>query len=300
MPIASNSAEQKEYSTKKGVKAPRITSGQNKLPATNLATQKSDERSDADTLKKKAKDDASIIDIAKERFAHARTVESTNRKDAVEDLEFLNNKQWNPADEAERAADRRPCITENRLPTFANQIKNEQRQNRPAIVVSPMGDKAAKKDAKMLRGMIRAIERDSSADVAYDTGFASSVDNGWGYWRILTEYESPTSVSNKVLVVKPIPNPMNVYLDPNRTPFMLDYKWGIITEMLPREEFEREYPDASPMPWGKAASAKTPRSGSPRMKCGWPSITTSRMKSAAWSCWTTATRAMRTSYPIKC
>jgi len=251
MPIASDSATQKEYSAKKGIKVPRVTSGMNKLPSTSLATQKSDERSDADTSKKKATDDASIIHDAKERFAHARTVESTNRKDGIEDLEFLNNKQWNPADEAERAADRRPCITENRLPTFANQIKNEQRQNRPAIVISPMGDKASKKDAKMLRGMVRAIERDSSADVAYDTGFASSVDNGWGYWRILTEYEAPMSF-NKVLCVKPIPNPMNVYLDPNRTPFMLDYKWGIITEMLPRDDFEREYPNASPMPWGES------------------------------------------------
>jgi len=89
-----------------------------------------------------------------------------------------------------------------------------------------MGDKASKKDAKMLRGMIRAIERDSSADVAYDTGFASAVDNGWGYWRIMTEYESDNSF-NKVIVVKPLSNPFNVYLDPGRTPFMLDAKVGV-------------------------------------------------------------------------
>ena len=213
MAIASNTSDQKRLTAEKGVKTPKITSGMNKLPSTDLAPQGRDER--------KAGDDATLIGKAKKRFAQARSVESTNRKEGVEDLKFLNGEQWSQADASARAADGRPCITENRLPTFANQIKNDQRQNRPSIVVSPMGDKAAKKDAKILRGMIRAIERDSNAEVAYDTGFASAVDNGWGYWRVITEYESDKSF-NKVLAIRPIPNPMNVYLDPARTPYGID------------------------------------------------------------------------------
>ena len=250
MTLASNSADIDKQLAKPGVKMPKISSGMNKTPPLDLATQKQDDRSKSDTSKKKKKDDAKLIGVAKKHFTHARTVETTNRKEGVEDLKFLNGEHWSAADAAARAADGRPCITENRIPTFANQIKNDQRQNRPAIAISPMGDKASKKDAKMLRGMIRAIERDSSADVAYDTGFASAVDNGWGYWRIMTEYESDNSF-NKVIVVKPLSNPFNVYLDPGRTPFMLDAKWGFITEMLPREEFEREYPESQMTPWGE-------------------------------------------------
>ncbi len=41
----------------------------------------------------------------------------------------------------------------------------------------------------MLKGLIRQIERQFNADVAYDTGFDSAVSNGWGYWRVLTDYE---------------------------------------------------------------------------------------------------------------
>src|ERR1035437_4700712 len=207
MPIAKDSAEQARYSDERGVKLPRITSGMNKTAPLGLATQKNDERSKAEKPKKDKDDAADILWKAKKRFGHARTVESTNRKEGLEDLKFLNGEQWDPADARARAADSRPCITENRLPTFANQITNDQRQNRPSIVISPMGDKASKKDAKTLRGMIRAIERDSMADVAYDTGFQSAVHNGWGYWRVLTEFRSETGVTNKVVGIAQISNP---------------------------------------------------------------------------------------------
>lgn len=217
----------------------------------NLVTQKDDERSKDEKRDDDAAEHGRILDTAKKRFGAARTIESANRKEGIEDLEFLNNKQWDAADAQARQADGRPCITENRLPTFANQIKNDQRQNRPSIVISPMGDKASRIDAKMLRGMVRAIERDSAADVAYDTGFAGAVDNGWGYWRILTEYESELSVRNKVIIVAPIANPMNVYLDPARTPFKLDAGWGFISEMVPKDEFKREHPDAQVTPWSE-------------------------------------------------
>ena len=256
MAIASNSSEQKKLSAEKGIRMSRVTSGNNKLPPLDLTPQKPDDKSKSDTSetaaqkKKREKDHAKLIGDAKKRFSNARSVESMNRKEGLDDLKFLQGEQWNQADATARAADGRPCVTENRLPTFANQIKNDQRQNRPAINISPMGDRSSKKDAKILRGMIRAIERDSSADVAYDTGFAGAVDNGWGYWRIITDYEDDKSF-NKVICIRPLFNPMNVYLDPNRTPHGLDAKWGFITEMIPREEFKREYPDAYETPWGE-------------------------------------------------
>lgn len=257
MAIATNSSEQTKLSAEKGVKLPRISAGMNKLPTLQLTTQNGDDRSDSDTSKKdigkQKKDDAKLLSDAKKRFKAVMTVESSNRNEGMEDLNFINGKQWSEADASSRAAEGRPCLTENRLPTYANQITNDQRQNRPSINISPMGSKSSQKDAKLLRGMIRAIERDSSADVAYDTGFQSAVHNGWGYWRVMTEYESEESF-NKVIVVRPVSNPFNVYLDPARTPFMLDAKWGFVTEMIPKEEFEREYPEAQTTPWGEGGT----------------------------------------------
>lgn len=260
MAIATNSSDQTKLSSEKGVKLPRIGSGMNKLPSLQLTTENGDDRSDADLSKKERakqeEDDAKLLSTAKKRFKTVLSIESLNRTEGIEDLKFINGQQWSEADASSRAAEGRPCLTENRLPTFANQITNDQRQNRPAINISPMGTKSSKKDAKLLRGMIKAIERDSSADVAYDTGFQSAVHNGWGYWRVMTDYEDEESF-NKVIVVRSVSNPFNVYLDPARTPFMLDAKWGFVSEMLPMEEFEREYPDAQKTPWGEAGTGDT-------------------------------------------
>ena len=257
MAIAQNSSDQKRMRKDKGIGKPSIGPGMNKLPTAN--SKPDDDRTEAYGNKESDKEeDAEIIDAAKKRFKAGMKAEDSNRSEGAEDLKFLNGDQWSAADASARAADGRPCITENRLPTFANQITNDQRQNRPQIVISPLGDKAAKKDAKYLRGMIRAIERDSSADVAYDTGFASAVHNGWGYWRILTEYEGDKSF-NQVITIKSVPNPFNVILDPGRTPFELNASWGIISEMMQKEDFEREYPGAAMMPWGELSQGQSER-----------------------------------------
>ena len=55
-------------------------------------------------------------------------------------------------------------------------VSSNQTMQTPYQVIQVIEPRAvrdpSKKDAKILRGMIRAIERDSTADVAYDTGFA--------------------------------------------------------------------------------------------------------------------------------
>lgn len=255
MALSSNESDTRKQLGEKGISQPRLTSGMNRLGAKPLSPSK-----DKDKKQPKEKDratkDADLIDTAKKRFSNARSIESTNRKEGVEDLEFLNSKQWSAADASSRAQEGRPCITENRLLTFANQITNDQRQNRPAINISPMGDQSSKKSAKVAMGMIRAIERDSNADIAYDTGFQSAVHNGWGFWRVTSEYESEDSF-NQILKVVGLPNPMNVYMDPNRTMFELDAQWAFVTEMVPREDFKREYPDAWLTPWDEQSSGDT-------------------------------------------
>jgi hypothetical protein len=245
--LAENSVDLKKKLSEKGVKMPRVGAGMNKYaegPIKPNDTAKSNEPKvdlDEDEV-------ADLLASAKKRFRYGRTTEATNRQEGIEDLKYLKGDQWSSADATSRAAEGRPCITENRLPTFANQITNDQRQNRPSINISPMGDKASRRDAKVLRGMIRAIERDCNADVAYDTGFASAVHNGWGYWRIRTEFEAEDSF-DMVIVIDPIENPMNVVMDPNKRG--LKKEWCFITEMIPRDEFEREYPDADQMPWSE-------------------------------------------------
>lgn len=192
-----------------------------------------------------------LLRRAVKRFKRAVEAESTNRKEAVEDLDFKANKQWPQDIAAKRNAQKRPCLTINKVPTFLHQITNDQKQNRPAIHISPVGDRADKNAAKMYSGLIKRIEYDSGAELAVDTAFESAVSIGWGYWRFVTEYEADDSF-DQVIVWKRIRNPFTVYLDPDcQDPNGADAKWGFVTEMIERDEFEREWPGRNPCNWSQ-------------------------------------------------
>lgn len=189
---------------------------------------------------------------AVKRFNRAATSEGMNRKNAVDDLRFKRGDQWPDDIRSSRTLEKRPCLTINKVKTFVHQITNDQRQNRPAIGVSPIGDKADPNTAKMLKGLIRQIERNSNADVAYDTGFDNAVSNGWGYWRVFTEYED-TDTFDQVIRIGRIRNPFRVYLDPDsQEPDGSDARWGFISDLITREEFKSDYPKADQLNWNES------------------------------------------------
>lgn len=205
------------------------------------------DRAPSAKTEKKARNDDEFLRLVRKRFDRCIAAEAVNRKMAVEDLKFKSGDQWPDAIKADRTTQKRPCLTVNKMKTFVHQITNDQRQNRPAINVSPVGDRSDPHTAKMLKGLIRQIERQSNADVAYDTGFDSAVSNGWGYWRVLTEYEDEDSF-DQVIRIGRIRNPFRVYLDPDlQEPDGSDAQFGFITDLIPRAEFEATFPGKDPM-----------------------------------------------------
>ena len=99
----------------------------------------------------------------------------------------------------------------NRLPQFIRQVTNEQRQNRPAIQVNPVGNDADVDTSEILQGIIRHIEVNSRADEAYDGGFDYMVRIGFGCWRIVTDWIAEETEDQEIYIV-PIDNPFTVYL----------------------------------------------------------------------------------------
>lgn len=194
-------------------------------------------------------DVADFLHKAVKRFAKVESSESGNRMQAIDDLKFVAGEQWPDQIKAQRTIEKRPCLTINKLPTFVHQITNDQRQNRPSIKVSPVGDKSDLETAKMLRGLIKQIERTSNADIAYDVGFESAVKMGWGYWRILTDYEDEDTF-DQVIKIMQITNPFTVYMDPDsKMPDGSDAKWCFISSLMTRDEFEDEFPGSDTWPW---------------------------------------------------
>jgi len=207
---------------------------------------------------KKAKSDSDILATARSRLNSAISAYSESREDELDDLRFFagspdNHWQW-PADVlATRGAvqgqtiNARPCLTMNKLPQHVRQVTNDQRQNRPSGKVIPADDKADLEVAEVFNGMVRHIQYISDADVAYDTACENQVTYGEGYIRLLTEYCDDNSFDQDIKIAR-VRNSFSVYMDPMiQDPCGSDAKWCFITEDVMKEDYERMYPNASPI-----------------------------------------------------
>lgn len=185
-----------------------------------------------------------FLRLAQERFKLAADAESHWRKDMLDDWEFLIGKQW-PADiETQRTQDGRPCLVMNRLPQFVRQITNEQRQQRPSIQINPVGDGADQDTAEILQGVVRHIEVNGNAEVAYDTAFEHCAGPGLGWLRVLTDYMDDSSLYQEIFI-KAVRNPFTVYDDPAATePDRSDANWRFVIEDIPRDEYREKYPNS--------------------------------------------------------
>lgn len=194
--------------------------------------------------------DKDTLKDALEEFTRCADAEETNREDARVDLEFARlGKQWDDKDTAQRNAERRPCLTINKLPSFIRQVVNDGRQNKPAIKVHPADSKADPKTAEIIDGLIRNIEYTSGSDVAYDTGLEFAVTCGFGYWRVAMEYPHDDTFDMDLRIQR-VANPFSVYGDPASTAAdSSDWNIAFVTDVLTKDAFEAKYKDAEKVDW---------------------------------------------------
>ena len=126
-----------------------------------------------------------IVQEALEEFKESEDASSDNRTTYVDNIEFARlGEQWDDAIAQQRAREQRPMLTINRLPSFARQVINMARQNKPSINVKPATGGANKLTAIAIDGLIRQIQNQSNAKVAYDTAIECAVYGGFGYYRV--------------------------------------------------------------------------------------------------------------------
>jgi hypothetical protein len=182
--------------------------------------------------------DNDILKDALEQWQVAETAESENREAALEDKRFAKlGEQWHKADIEARKADGRPCLTVNRMPQFLKQVINDQRMNKPSIIVRPVDDQGDPETAEIFNGLIRNIQVASNADKAYDVAFDDAVTMGFGYFRILTEYSNDASFEQDIKI-KEVANAFTVYLDPED---LFNPQFGFVSEMVKRSKFKAKY-----------------------------------------------------------
>jgi len=196
-------------------------------------------------MKQKSKADDDIIAEANARYARCLAFEADNLKEARDDFQKLAGNHW-PADAAQqRAIERRPCITINKLPAFLHTVTNDQRQNKLGIKVHPVDDGADIKTADVLQGLIRHVEYESGADACYDTAGFHAAACGFGYFRIRTEYDREDSF-DQVPRFERFRSPFSVHPDPDaKEPDGSDQDFCFVDGTIARSEVKRDHPGAS-------------------------------------------------------
>lgn len=224
-----------------------------------MATQ-SDEKPSSDADEKLASDasDEAILETAKKRFAIAQECWAEAHAAALEDWRFRAGDQWPEQIKKERQADQRPTLVINKILPSLRQVTNDQRQNRPSIKVHPVDDNADVETAKIYQGMIRHIEQDSGADVAYDTAFEGAAIGGFGWFRVYTEYVDPTAFDQQIKIGM-IEDPFSVLFDPNaKMPDGSDANFAFIVDDISKDSFIAEYGEsklATSSDWSTYAQA---------------------------------------------
>ena len=207
--------------------------------------------------------DAALIRKARSRASEGATYWKDNWAAAEDDLNFLSGDQWPAGIKNEREKDSRPCLVNNVLPTFVDQVLGDQRQNRPAIKVSPVDmiqvqapgtDKpeslkisslSGGKDyelAEVMTGLVKNIEYNCDAETSYDIAFQAALESSMGFLRVRTDYLAEDTFDQDV-IIDHIENQFSVTLDPNaREHDYSDMNWAFIHDSMPKDDFEEKYP----------------------------------------------------------
>lgn len=222
---------------------------------------------------KKAKNednsDDALIATARERARDGASYWKDNWELAEDDLKFLSGDQWPDQVKNERELEQRPCLTNNVLPTFVEQVIGDQLQNKPSIKInatdvtrvpdSETGEETSLKIksvtsdkeyelAETLQGIIKNIEYNCDAEDAYDVAFQSAVEGAFGYLRVRSDYLADDTFEQD-LIIEAIENQFSVVIDPSaKKPDKSDMMWCFIDDQMLKVDFKEKYPDASMEP----------------------------------------------------
>jgi len=181
----------------------------------------------------------------RQNFYDSVQFDRLNREAALEDLRFVVSDQWDDVTRQRREAARKPCLTINRLPAFIAQIVGNRRLNETSIKVLPdNGGTVAV--ARVREGLMRNIQKQSRADVAYDKALEGAVMCGMGAFQVELDYESD-DVFEQAIKVTAINDHLAVVWDRMLTdPTGLDAQYVFVVDAIPKTAFYKRWPWATP------------------------------------------------------
>jgi hypothetical protein len=189
-----------------------------------------------------------FIDESRKRWKTADAASNVFREKMRRDQRFAagGGAQWEPTERQMRADEGRPCLEINRIPQFIRQVSNQARQNRSMILVAPRAGDATADIAAAFQGLVRTIESESDADIAYDTATEHQLRIGLGWVRLRSKWANDTTFES-VCSIDRIRNPLAVYWDPSvQDATFADMRYAHVVGVVGKDEYEAR--------WGKTSS----------------------------------------------
>lgn len=168
-----------------------------------------------------------------------------NREKGLEDGDFFVGDQWDESARQRRIDAKKPVLTVNRLPAFVAQITGNRRLNETMAKVTP--DQGGTKFAAEVRqGIIRNIQKNSIAEIAYNVAHLGQVISGIGNFRLNVK-PAEKDVFNMDIEIAQLPNSFAVVWDSMAIePTGADAGHCTIIDTIREADFKAEYPWASP------------------------------------------------------
>jgi hypothetical protein len=168
---------------------------------------------------------------------------SSIQAEATDDLRFsyaTDKSQWDMASLQARGG--RPVETYNIVNGFVRPVVNLARQNPPAINIFPVSDGASKTNARLISGVIRAIEYGCGAQREYCNALEMAVRGGYGVLRLIPKLSDIDDDDVEFLITS-LADISNVLIDPssNKSDYS-DAQWIIIKSRMSERQYRREYP----------------------------------------------------------
>ena len=192
------------------------------------------------------------FDTESDFLAHMRTefyeniqYDRLNRESAIDDLRFFVGDQWEDYVRQRREAARKPVMTVNRLPAFVAQIVGARRMSESVIKILP-DTGGTKSVARIREDLVRAIQKESRAEMAFDNALQNQVGCGIGNFKLELDYASDDVFDQKIMIM-PINDALSTVWDRKLLdPTGRDATHVFDVDTMKSSEFKKRWPWATP------------------------------------------------------
>ena len=184
--------------------------------------------------------DQDLLSTARSRWNDTLEATRDDKDQQAAAARFLAGEQWSAAALAARNGPgqvARPAFVIPLQSVYCKQVVAAWRQSPQAMRIRPKSGQASQDTAQVLEGLVRNIEQESQALIAYSVALEHAVSTGEGFFRLNLAYADPYSF-RQTIKIDPVPNRFSVYLDPAaQHPCGLDAEYGFVIDAMSWSRF---------------------------------------------------------------